>query len=100
MKKPCMLIIRWGALTASFLIFMSWLASACSATTGTVVTTTTVTTTSPATTVTPTSTAMLNIWELKYRLFDMFPDYFWCDPDFYPIARPGTEVASAQEQFP
>ena len=25
--------------------------------------------------------------ELKYRVLDQFPDIFFCDPDFYPVAR-------------
>jgi hypothetical protein len=35
---------------------------------------------------------------LKYRVLDQFPDFFYCDPDFYPIAR-GDEVVIAQQRF-
>jgi hypothetical protein len=38
--------------------------------------------------------------ELKYRLLSNFDDVFWCDPDLYPVARPGQEEANALEQFP
>ncbi len=39
-------------------------------------------------------------YELEYRLLADYPDFFWCDPDLYPIARPGQEEINAQEQFP
>ena len=38
--------------------------------------------------------------ELKYILLDYFGIVFWCDPDFYPIARAGQEEINAAEQFP
>ena len=62
-------------------------------------TTVTVTVTPPPTT-TETSTITYNPTQLEYLVFDRFPDYFWCDPDFYPVARPGAELAAAQDQFP
>lgn len=37
--------------------------------------------------------------ELKYRILDQFPDFFFCDPDFYPIARED-EMVLAQQRFP
>lgn len=37
--------------------------------------------------------------ELKYRVLDEFPDFFFCDPDLYPIARQD-EAVLAQERFP
>jgi hypothetical protein len=37
--------------------------------------------------------------ELEYRLLSQF-DVFWCDPDLYPVARPGSELVSAIAQFP
>lgn len=37
--------------------------------------------------------------QLEYRLFSNFGDVFWCDPDFYPVGRPGQEEKNAQEQF-
>jgi len=38
--------------------------------------------------------------ELEYRLFTSFNDAFWCDPDFYPIGRPGQEEKNALNQLP
>jgi hypothetical protein len=52
---------------------------------------TTTTTTPPVTHTVP---------ELEYRLIAEYPTIFWCDPDVYPISRPGQEEANAQEQFP
>lgn len=37
--------------------------------------------------------------ELKYKILDQFPDFFFCDPDFYPIAH-DDETIQAQGQFP
>lgn len=54
----------------------------------------------PTPTTTPTATAPLALSELKYRLFSRFSDVFWCDPDFYPIGRPGQEEKNALEQYP
>ena len=45
----------------------------------------------PSSTLTPT--------ELKYRVLEQFPDFFFCDPDFYPIARED-EMALARQRFP
>lgn len=36
--------------------------------------------------------------ELKYLLLDRFGDIFYCDPDFYPVAR--DEGVAANERFP
>jgi hypothetical protein len=36
--------------------------------------------------------------ELKYLLLDRFGDVFFCDPDFYPVAR--DEAVAANERFP
>ncbi|HEX6269143.1 MAG TPA: Hint domain-containing protein [Anaerolineales bacterium] len=44
----------------------------------------------------PSST--LSPTELKYHVLEQFPDFFFCDPDYYPIAR-GDEMALAQERF-
>ncbi len=38
--------------------------------------------------------------QLKYLLIDHFGGVFYCDPDLYPIARPGVEEQNAIEQFP
>ena len=37
--------------------------------------------------------------QLKYRVLDQYPDFFFCDPDFYPIARED-EMTLAQQRFP
>jgi hypothetical protein len=36
---------------------------------------------------------------LKYRLLGEFPDLFFCDPDYYPVAR-ADEAELATERFP
>jgi hypothetical protein len=41
-----------------------------------------------------------SISQLKYLLLDAYPDYFWCDPDYYPIVREGQEQQNAISQFP
>ena len=65
-------------------------------------TTTTPTTVSTTPTTTPTSTTAgpYNQYQLEYLLLAKYPDYFWCDPDFYPVAREGQEQANAIAQFP
>lgn len=35
----------------------------------------------------PTLAGGLSTTELKYKVLEAFPDFFFCDPDFYPIAR-------------
>ena len=37
--------------------------------------------------------------ELKYIVLDQFPDFFFCDPDYYPIAFQD-EMVLARERFP
>ena len=37
--------------------------------------------------------------ELKYRLLAQFPDFFFCDPDYYPVAR-ADEKDLALQRFP
>jgi Hint domain len=37
--------------------------------------------------------------ELKYKLLERFPDFFFCDPDFYPIAR-AEETDLVIQRFP
>jgi len=37
--------------------------------------------------------------ELSYMLLARFDNVFWCDPDFYPVARAGQEEKNAVEQF-
>ncbi len=48
----------------------------------------------------PTSTVTLSQYQLGYRLLAAYPDFFWCDPDFYPIGREGGEEQNALAQFP
>jgi hypothetical protein len=36
---------------------------------------------------------------LKYLVLDSFPDFFFCDPDSYPVAR-GDEAELARKRFP
>jgi len=45
----------------------------------------------------PSST--LSPTELKYKVLDQFPDFFFCDPDFYPVAR-DDEMSLALQRFP
>jgi Hint domain-containing protein len=45
----------------------------------------------------PSST--LSPTELKYRVLEQFSDFFFCDPDYYPIARED-EMVLAQQRFP
>jgi hypothetical protein len=43
--------------------------------------------------------ASLSPTELKYKVLEQFPDFFFCDPDFYPIARED-EMTLALQRFP
>ena len=52
----------------------------------------------PATPI-PTLAAALGPTELKYRLLDEYPDFFFCDRDFYPVAR-ADELDLARQHFP
>lgn len=47
----------------------------------------------------PTLSGALSTTELKYRVLEEFPDFFFCDPDFYPIAR-AEESDLAIQRFP
>jgi hypothetical protein len=42
----------------------------------------------PTATTTPTT---YSVYQFEYKLDANFGGVFWCDPDYYPIARPGTE---------
>lgn len=59
----------------------------------------------PATSVHPTPTLIpplpggLAPTELKYRVLVEFPDFFFCDPDYYPVAR-ADEIDVARQRFP
>jgi len=41
----------------------------------------------------------LSLTELKYRVLAEFPDFFFCDPDYYPVSR-GDELSLALQRFP
>jgi hypothetical protein len=47
----------------------------------------------------PTLVSGVSITELKYKVLDQFPDFFFCDPDLYPIAREDESVLALQ-RFP
>jgi hypothetical protein len=49
---------------------------------------------------TNTTTPVLSQYQLIYHLIDNFGDVFWCDPDYYPVAREGQEQLNALEQYP
>ena len=46
-----------------------------------------------------TTSTPLSLFDLRYSTLDAYPNYFWCDPDFYPIGSPGGELANALAQF-
>lgn len=52
-------------------------------------------TAAPATHI-PTLASALSPTELKYKVLDEFPDFFFCDPDYYPIAREDETVLALQ----
>src|SRR5262249_19501819 len=47
----------------------------------------------------PGGTTGLSLSELKYRLLDKYPNFFFCDPDFFPVAR-SDEQELALARFP
>ncbi len=57
------------------------------------------TTNSTTSTTLTTLPAALSQYQLEYRLFSEFPNVFWCDPDYYPVARTGQEQQNAIAQF-
>lgn len=52
----------------------------------------------PATPIPTLPSSVLSPTELKYKVLEKFPDFFFCDPDFYPIAR-DDELSLAQQRF-
>jgi hypothetical protein len=52
----------------------------------------------PATPIPTLPSSSLSPTELKYKVLDQFPDFFFCDPDFYPIAHED-ELVLAQQRF-
>ncbi len=55
--------------------------------------------TSSSATPTPTRGPLLTMAELRYSLIDTFGALWFCDPDFYPVAR-ADEAALAIQRFP
>ena len=53
----------------------------------------------PSPTLTPPATGALTLAQLKYRLIDRFGRLWYCDPDFYPVAR-GDPDTTAEQRFP
>lgn len=54
----------------------------------------------PSPTAIPTlSAGSLSPAELKYSILQQFPDFFFCDPDYYPVAR-ADETGLAVQRFP
>lgn len=58
------------------------------------------TTVPPSPTLTPSPVPVFSAPQLKYLLIEHYGDIFYCDPDFYPIARPGVEEQNAATEFP
>jgi hypothetical protein len=52
-----------------------------------------------STTTAITTPVTYSLSELKYKLLAAYPDYFWCDPELYPIARPDTKQQNAINMF-
>ncbi|MDD5288068.1 MAG: hypothetical protein PHY28_03010 [Dehalococcoidales bacterium] len=46
-----------------------------------------------------TTTTVYSLTQLEYLLFSDFPNIFWCDPDYYPVAREGQEQQNAINQL-
>lgn len=80
---------------ALFLIILLAVPSACTGVTNS----STSTSTSIATNTSSSTSTAYSRYDLGYKLLAAYPDYFWCDPDFYPVARQGQEQANALEQF-
>ena len=53
----------------------------------------------PGTPIPTLPSSALSPTELKYKVLEQFPDFFFCDPDLYPVAR-DNEMALAQQRFP
>lgn len=53
----------------------------------------------PTTPIPTLPSSSLSPTELKYRVLDQFPDFFFCDPDYYPVAR-SDEMELALQRLP
>jgi len=51
-------------------------------------------------TATKVGTTGLSLGELKYRLLEKYPNFFFCDQDVYPLHRPNAEQEGALARFP
>lgn len=56
-------------------------------------------TSAPPTAIPTLPSATLLPTELKYKVLDQYPDFFFCDPDSYPVAR-GDVMSLALQRFP
>lgn len=52
----------------------------------------------PKTSIPTLPASSLSPTELKYKVLDRFPDFFFCDPDLFPVAR-DNEMELAQARF-
>lgn len=53
----------------------------------------------PTPTVAPAASGALTLAQFKYRLIDRFGHVWYCDPDFYPVARSDQDTL-AEQRFP
>jgi len=53
----------------------------------------------PSPTIVPAASGALTLAQLKYRLIDRFGRLWYCDPDFYPVAR-ADQDSLAESRFP
>src|SRR6266404_4341187 len=53
----------------------------------------------PSPTITPAASGALTLAQLKYRVTDRFGRLWYCDPDFYPVAR-ADQDSLAESRFP
>ncbi len=47
-----------------------------------------------------TSAGSFSETDLKYRLLEQYPNFFFCDPDYYPVARATDPVQLARQHLP
>ncbi len=89
--------MKKGLVITVFMILLLLVTTACSEE---LTTPTSIPTVTPSVTNTPTPGVTYSPYRLEYILWSKYPDIFWNDPDFYPIAREGQEQANALQQFP
>jgi hypothetical protein len=54
----------------------------------------------PTPTPSPSPSTAYTLPEIKYLIFAKYGEPFYCDPDYYPVARQGVEQQNAITQFP